>query len=1283
MKKKIAATIIVALLCAALSASNSHAYFDGGNGAGSGGSTCKYQNGWNWCSSYLAWYYYEFDPKVVGKGISGSITVPVDGFNYKNGWYDGNGQWHQNDGGHPTIVRATLSGQCATYSKGFYVSGYALMYDPGGTSRTDKYLAAINQFNGNNVGYGHLGYSGMYLSLKRSSNSGDYVNTTQKLNPNVSLPSGVSSVTVVPYDTVQKAWSNGASTYAAQANKNTDFNYYTYFCAGDANTMGRYAGNAKIKVNYNGSSDFSGNGDASTTALANDTPKHTISGTGTKTIYYEGSGEVHGQEFTLPNGYTKYNNTTMKVSTKVSMNGKEYEGTSTSSDMTGTITTGWKASDAGYKTLTMDPGDTVTICADNYYPQNYDNGSWSNYDTKEACVELEYINIEAELGSVTELKLKDDQNNVARAMGYNTSVAKSNLGNDIDSVALSATNYSQEASLNINPGQVTLSSLHKVTKVITQGDDMNLTLRDVKIKGTNSSGVQSQTSCTDDVIKSGLSYVDCYKTSGERNETVYPQDTVTYNVSTTTPTKINSGGVVNATEKTSSASITVTAGPVKCEKFDNAEIGVNAPFNYGRITLYGNNRQVSVGDINSNDTAGSQWKSSETVWLNPSNEISFYYDVCMGHQIANDKAGNGVNDEYSVSTSDALIDKLYTARRVSKSIQKTNTTSPDINATEINTSALGRIKANYSLSNQKTDTKNILTGIDTEQKIMLGHSVDSSMSWSSHGNHNGINSSDVTATLTLNTPYNYWLSVDPCINSTMIFIGQKLDCTIYPKVNERFNGDVGSSYKTDIKTTKHLVAKLMIDANVTADQVKSLNGTVEGDYTNIDSIRAHLTGGLGSGYELKLGDGDSELLTYDSSSSEEFRNGFKLDYGEIEGGEEVGAKYCFVSALYPSDSHNTGYNGKPEDEGNDKYAISKGANQNAALIGDTPGDGAKTRITVSCATIGKKPSVSIEGGSLSAGGQVLGYVTNYKNRKYGSWAEYDLLSDEVSIDGTDKGFGSGASFAYVNPTSSKNAAVDAIDAGISATSLAYPQSYGNMESGKYGATEESNRVANVSSSTTDSEPLSWKFATAIRKQFIENSESTANTWRSINISDIATSSALPTISENTFYVLYSKGKITIDQDIENDANKSVVVIYSEGGIDITDNVSRVDAFLIAYDPDKSIPPGIDTCHVERQNESGNYVDIARKGASNGNQTLLEYCSNPLQVNGAVLTHSITLDRVYGGGSESEIDDLDPKYLVKRAEIFSYDPRIVFWSFDFTWNEKNANSSYVVELTPRL
>lgn len=336
-------------------------------------------------------------------------------------------------------------------------------------------------------------------------------------------------------------------------------------------------------------------------------------------------------------------------------------------------------------------------------------------------------------------------------------------------------------------------------------------------------------------------------------------------------------------------------------------------------------------------------------------------------------------------------------------------------------------------------------------------------------------------------------------------------------------------------------------------------------------------------------------------------------------------KLCVAVAVYPADSHNLG--GKPKIEEKD--------DQSAALTDSI--DGGYTRIAVACKTVGKYPTTSVEGNGIVAGGNVTGAYTEYNNRYFGSWTEYSLIANSV------QNFASGASVAYANPQTSINATAAWNLGGLNKDYFDSPQTLGNM-SDKIGLRDEAEPSLRVSQMQS--------FVDDLKSTFFAGTPGGSETIMPLN-------------DGKTFINTNFDGNVIIGTELANDintkANEGMVLIYSQGDIKISNGVQYLKAVLIADGK-------VDTCFEKDQ------------GGDNGQ--LLDYCYNPLVINGVVFSNKdIALDRVYGGGSTDGMN-LDSNTLIQRAEIFNFNPEIVEWGYNYKHKTQPITTTYIEELSTR-
>ncbi|MDO4730471.1 MAG: hypothetical protein Q4A96_04745, partial [Candidatus Saccharibacteria bacterium] len=436
------------------------------------------------------------------------------------------------------------------------------------------------------------------------------------------------------------------------------------------------------------------------------------------------------------------------------------------------------------------------------------------------------------------------------------------------------------------------------------------------------------------------------------------------------------------------------------------------------------------------------------------------------------------------------------------------------------------------------------------------------------------------------------------------------------KVNGRVNEDTGAT-ATDVptltKTSKYYTAIFTLDAG------KDLNDL-------LNNISA-------SGATRMKDSFGNETRDFYIQSDEEFESilNDRIDGTVVSSTTEkdgtattkvgegiavsIGTKYCAVAAVWPADSHNnmniTGNSG-----------IASGDPQTNALMGDNPGSGAYWRFEISCRTLGKKPTVSVEGSGIVSGGGVITSTTNYGGNIFGSWSEYGLIADNS----TSVNFGTGASLAYHGPQFFVNEQADPSEAGL------------NKDAKCIGI----ETVGNINCRNQVGLDSGEAYSYASRAYSVKNQIAGKNGTTKHN------------------------GTLIIDSNVSKNADGSTPIIYADN-IKIHPDVTEINAILIA-------DGNLDTCYLEdKQNET-------TQGKTEGNSGLKDLCYKQLVVNGAVFAENITLDRTFGGGSYG--DSVIPQSLIQRAEIFNFDPAYVSEVYEQSMEDDPITTTYIKELPSR-
>ncbi len=290
-----------------------------------------------------------------------------------------------------------------------------------------------------------------------------------------------------------------------------------------------------------------------------------------------------------------------------------------------------------------------------------------------------------------------------------------------------------------------------------------------------------------------------------------------------------------------------------------------------------------------------------------------------------------------------------------------------------------------------------------------------------------------------------------------------------------------------------------------------------------------------------------------------------------------------------------------------------------------------------CSPIAKRPSVSVWNGSVFTTGKIntslstrfekTGFGTlesgGGSKQTFGSSVEYMAISN-----GTNIGFASGA----------------ALYRGSNATTVA----------------KDSNSALTIANNAN---PLG---IAQIEPNSTLGSRIESRILEGVTTTEQAESELGATLFAGTVVHKY-KGNLKITGDIYSNSitaplgSLPQMIIYVDGDVNITSNVSRIDAWLIATGT-------INTC--------------AEFSASIGANS--PTCSRQLRFNGPVSASSLKLNRTYGAELPPRVDG-EGKYT--PAEIFSFTPLTYVWAYEQSKKGNSSGSStynevYSRELAPR-
>lgn len=854
------------------------------------------------------------------------------------------------------------------------------------------------------------------------------------------------------------------------------------------------------------------------------------------------------------------------------------------------------------KDLTLNIGNNV-ICSSVKHPGKIstgDNSARAKDKEAKACITVKYEPYVAEIDSETQLTVGGQ----SKLSGVDSS----------DTLTLDEVNYGMNA-LTANWSYSLRSS-----KRCSEGDfkngacsknDASIT-SDFKVPFNRVGAVENN---SDNQTLSSPSYSSSPKASSKSYD-LLPGESISEKQGISHKSGVRAGGEAanGAKDESSSVTLNAKAKDAICG-LNNKPFGLNNPQDYGRLTvLRTGSANVSYSYGNYNDGT---WKDDGVIWLNSNDNIQISYEACIGSQIGKDKeSGTAWNaklaDAHNTTlavetTGNAFDNTLYKTANNTNAVDVTSSGGRDIISSEvIGDNILGHISNSYQfVGSNAVRTKNSSVG-------HLGQTINNDF-----GRFAGCGEghTDCLARATMKIPYNYILEPNVSIGgSGIVTLGNSSTFTITINNNDtRTNEKVQSTpYHTNVKpNTSARYLKFAANTETTTPELlQSINGMfIPGDHTGDIAIAAGLS-------DIKNPESGTISGLLPSGAIKSSEQSIKVSSDIAEDGYN---KICVALAVYPADSHNSTNPAINDDD------------QSAALTDEF--GSAFTRISVACKTVGKYPSASVEGNGIVTGSLIKGSRTEYSGRSFGSWTEYSLVADRVT------NIASGASSAYDNPQTSRNASVSYDGAGLKIDDFDSIQTIGNMKSG-IGARNDAKVYAAQARIYADS-VITTFFNDDLGAGPIVDAGGA--TYVNANYdSDVAINSDLAEL-------------------INEAAKNGQVIIYSKHNIKISNAVTELNATLIADGK-------VDTC--EEADQGGD------------NEQLLHNCWNSLFINGVVYSEKpIALDRIYGGGSVDGMN-LDANTLMQRAEILNYDPKIVKWSYDYKRQTQPLTTTYIEELSTR-
>lgn len=445
--------------------------------------------------------------------------------------------------------------------------------------------------------------------------------------------------------------------------------------------------------------------------------------------------------------------------------------------------------------------------------------------------------------------------------------------------------------------------------------------------------------------------------------------------------------------------------------------------------------------------------------------------------------------------------------------------------------------------------------------------------------------------------------------------------------------------------------------------------------------------------------------------------------------EWVGYKYCVAVGIFPSDSHDD-VNGPGSNNSLEmQYTYGKGA-MDAGSYWNVSG--------ATCRTISKKPSLQVWNGSIYTNGAVNTYVSqkivnaklgsdiNAQKDLFGSWTDYALIVGKDI-----NGMVSGATLGFNNSRynlSGNGGQPDSsdIDKKLNPLTIANQNTFGN--SGINASTavnmnlerlrsRYSEKASNLANNETNTGSQSAIVSSKTGMQFVYHNGNLKTSLLAIRHSGAAPNQTtyrdrngnlvkgLGDGKNDNTLVIYVKGNLIIDNNIclgdgckgtgmqlidyglnrkTNSAAKLPQVLIFADNISIAENVTRVDAWLIAQDGE------INTCAEHTPNSV--VAKDARQRFADGN------CDKTLMINGPIYAYDLVLPRTAGathGYSPSNPSDVLYRQFgavgntndanlgsATPAEIFNLRADVYLWAYNQAQRYSEAIVTYKRELAPR-
>ncbi len=823
---------------------------------------------------------------------------------------------------------------------------------------------------------------------------------------------------------------------------------------------------------------------------------------------------------------------------------------------------------------------------------------------------------------------------------------------------------------------------------------------------------------------------------------VYPEHNIVLCQKLTYTSEIQ-GEEATASATTNDACVTIVMEHADC--LGNKTFGIKNGKNWLKAEIYKNSSSAAT---KATEALYEGSTNSIVEWAKPGDQIRYKYYGCAGGELARQyQNADAHTTTYSISTDKAgylfgrkvgkdaagTYNALSTTIGSSSSTDGTGPFDKSFTITVGSPSGDGETEAemlyscgahgnnaiknfyripNYIAGVSAADYRDKCSSDDSGRVDDLGSTITQFASWtdiqysggSVYNGHDGSATTKITAQVKV--PYNYRTGIKNSGTGGDIFPGTKHTEHIMLDVMQRTNSLVNgtSEYATATKPSNYRLIQIKIgpeydggstDFNNTIN-ANGVDDTYGGTYFDDDDGSKNLAAELpicqSFNCEIKVSGNNTQFGDKYNGSSERSIGSYTL---EVPYDTKPGTKFCYISAIWPSDSHND----------QDLEDIDATANEIALKTGKI--EGSKWHLSgASCFTTAKRPSISVLGGDTYAQRYITGKAIKYPQgenganpRIYSSWAEYGLIAGD-SI----QGFASGASLwgGSNNVSNKPNANVNCIfsaltyansgckdgnlgSLGIDTNASSSPKNLTDQIRTRY--TRDNGEAYSISRSGDTIAIGNSGTCVYNGSKFVKDPEDgsfdcigdTGAKYTHIATKTSQTASIQSTFclnkgneNDNHASVIHADGTLVIGANViygtgsnctpesYTSLNEIPQYIFVANRIVIKQDVTHIDGWLVANE--------IITCDPSGEDDWAGTVAQSEINSKN--------CNQQLTINGPVMAKSLKLYRTFGGGYD------DSANLASPAEIFKLGPESYMWAYNQASRYSQATTTYSRELAPR-